>query len=152
MNFCDFLSANSIRILNDGTVRSRKKALEILAHMLSETDQALDQQMIFQKLLEREKLSTTALGNGIAIPHCRMPDIQKPCAAVLCLSPGIDYDTPDQAPVAMLFALLVPEDAVDEHLEILANLAKILNQPKIRQTLMKEVDGTQFLATLKSPL
>ena len=150
MNFHDFLPVESVRISANNSINSRKKVLETLANILAETNVGLDQQMVFRHLIEREKISSTALGNGIAIPHCRIDNISGPQAALLRISPGIDYDSPDQIPVTLFLALLVPQDAIEEHLEILANLAKILSKEDVRQALNQAADSNQILLILRS--
>ena len=150
MTFCDFLPAEAIRIAGGGAINSRKKVLETLAGLLVKNDQSLDPQTVFHHLIEREKLSSTALGNGTAVPHCRVSGLQSPQAALLRVSPGIDYDAPDQIPVTLFFALLVPEDAIEEHLKILAKLAETLNDENVRQNLNQAAHTEQILSIMRA--
>lgn len=111
-------------------IRSKKRAIQTLAELLSasvdhdeEDDEASDMD-IFDALITRERLGSTALGHGVALPHCRQADVKAPIAAMITLSEGIDYEAPDDQPVDILVGLLVPENCNDEHLKILAELAK----------------------------
>src|SRR5690606_40576631 len=92
-------------------------------------------QSIFESFVAREKLGSTGFGNGIAIPHCRMPGCEAPLSAVLRLDAPVDFDAIDGAPVDLLFVLLVPEAATDEHLELLRQIASMLDREEVRERL-----------------
>ncbi len=106
---------------------SKKTALEELSKLLANKDTTLSYIEVLDCLLAREKLGSTGLGNGIAIPHGRLKGGKKTIAAFMQLQYGIEYDAVDQAPVDLLFALLVPEDSTDEHLQILSHLAEMFS-------------------------
>lgn len=88
-------------------------------------------QDIYESLFAREKLGTTALGHGIAIPHGRVKACQKATAVLILLDEPIDYDAPDGQPVDIVFSILVPEQADNEQLRCLAEIAKVLSEPSI---------------------
>lgn len=108
-------------------VSSKKKALELLGQLaaprLSNTS-AFD---VFESLLQRERLGSTGIGYGIAIPHGRVADASKPVAILMTLAESIDFDAIDNQPVDIIFALLVPENQHEQHLHTLAAVAQRLN-------------------------
>jgi PTS system nitrogen regulatory IIA component len=106
---------------------SKKRVLEQLGQRLAEAVPDLNQDMVFDALLERERLGSTGLGKGIALPHARMPQISQALAAFIQLPEGIDFDAIDNEPVDLAFAMLVPEEATDEHLQLLAKLAQMFD-------------------------
>ncbi|NVJ49301.1 MAG: PTS IIA-like nitrogen regulatory protein PtsN [Gammaproteobacteria bacterium] len=117
---------NPERTLVCAQVTSKKRAFEILSETLSSSCQSLSEQQVLDSLFSRERLGCTALGNGIAIPHGRCGGCEQAVCAVLMLEEGVDYDAPDKQPVDILFAVLVPEQAHDEHLSALSNIATLL--------------------------
>jgi PTS system nitrogen regulatory IIA component len=106
---------------------SKKRVLEQLGQRLAETVPALTQDMVFDALLERERLGSTGLGKGIALPHARMTQVAKAVAAFIQLPKGVDFDAIDGQPVDLAFAMLVPKEATQEHLQLLAQLAKMFS-------------------------
>jgi UPF0042 nucleotide-binding protein len=92
-------------------------------------------QDVFEALIAREKLGSTGFGNGIAIPHCRLKGCEAPISALLHLEAPIDFDAIDGAPVDLLFVLLVPEAATDAHLELLRQIASMLDRKEVREKL-----------------
>lgn len=114
---------------------SKKRVLEQIASLVAAELAELDEQDIFESLIAREKLGSTGFGNGIAIPHCRLPGCHAPLSAVLRLDSAVDFDAIDGAPVDLLFVLLVPEAATDEHLELLRQIASMLDRSEVRERL-----------------
>ena len=114
---------------------SKKRVLEQIAKVIGQDLPELDTQSIFESFVAREKLGSTGFGNGIAIPHCRIPGCETPLSAVLRLEAPVDFDAIDGAPVDLLFVLLVPEAATDEHLELLRQIASLLDQETVRDRL-----------------
>ena len=114
---------------------SKKKALEQIANLISREVPELEMQDVYEALIAREKLGSTGFGNGIAIPHCRLPGCHAPLSAVLRLDSAVDFDAIDGAPVDLLFVLLVPEAATDEHLELLRQIASMLDRSEVRERL-----------------
>jgi PTS system nitrogen regulatory IIA component len=107
---------------------SKKRLFETLARIISDDQLSLSYDEVFSQLNTREKLGSTGLGEGIAIPHCRIGNCSQPTGALLTLAEPIDYDAPDNRPVDIVFALLVPEDANQQHLDTLAGLARLFHQ------------------------
>lgn len=114
---------------------SKKRALEILATTIAEDVPAIDADDLFRRLIARERLGSTGIGHGIAIPHCRVGNCEETLGALITLKEPIDFDAIDAEPVDVLFAMLVPEHAHDEHLQTLASLASVLNNASYRDSL-----------------
>lgn len=114
---------------------SKKAVLQHIASMIGKQVPDLDEQVVFESLIAREKLGSTGFGNGIAIPHCRLKGCSTPVSAVLHLEKPIDFDAIDGAPVDLLFVLLVPEAATDAHLELLRQIASMLDRDDVRKRL-----------------
>ena len=114
---------------------SKKKALEHIAELISKQVPELKRQDVYEALIAREKLGSTGFGNGIAIPHCRLKGCETPVSALLHLKAPIDFDAIDGAPVDLLFVLLVPQAATDAHLELLRQIASMLDRKEVRDKL-----------------
>lgn len=127
---------------------SKKRVLEQIAKVIGQDLPDLDPQTIFESLIAREKLGSTGFGNGIAIPHCRMPGCVSPLSAVLRLDAPVDFDAIDGAPVDLLFVLLVPEAATDEHLELLRQIASMLDREEVRERLRRAATGQDLYQTV----
>jgi nitrogen PTS system EIIA component len=104
---------------------SKKRSLETLGKLLADALPEFTSGEIFNSLIGRERLGSTGLGKGVALPHGRLQGLKQPIAAAMTLSDGVDFDAIDGQPVDLLFALLVPEESTDEHLQILARLAEM---------------------------
>ena len=107
---------------------SKKRLFETLARIISEDQISLSYDEVFSQLIAREKLGSTGLGEGIAIPHCRIGNCSQPLGILLTLDEPIDFDAPDNQPVDLIFALLVPDEAHQQHLDTLAGLARMFSQ------------------------
>lgn len=123
---------------------SQKRLFETVATIISEDAPALSTDAVYSALLAREKLGSTALGNGIAIPHCRLAGCDTAVGALITLAESIDFDAVDQQAVDLIFVLLVPEEANDEHLKILAGLARLLSQPEFCEGLRNADSDAQL--------
>ena len=123
---------------------SKKKVLEQIANLIGKEVPDLDSQTVFESLVAREKLGSTGFGNGIAIPHCRLKGCESPISALLHLDAPVDFDAIDGAPVDLLFVLLVPEAATDAHLELLRQIASMLDRKEVRDRL-RSADTKQAL-------
>ena len=133
MLLSDIIDIN--RISRDTDVLSKKRALEELSQLITKDQTQLDASGIFDSLISRERLGSTGVGYGIAIPHGRIKNCNKITGAFIQLNQGIDFDAIDNQPVDMLFALAVPEESTDEHLQILALLAAMFNDENFRKQL-----------------
>lgn len=127
---------------------SKKRVLEALAALLATSAPSLAEVDIFDSLLNRERLGSTGLGTGVAIPHGRMAGIDAPVGAMLTLRNGVDFDAVDRQPVDLLFALVVPEASTDEHLQILATLARMFSDHKLCEELRASQEPGQLLQVL----
>ena len=143
MMLTELLAAS--RITANTSISSKKKALEHLAGLLAEDSDALDAIEVFDALAAREKLGSTGFGDGIAIPHARVPHCMSPRCALVTLAPAIDFDAIDRQHVDILWALIVPEQATDEHLAILAAVAELLGNDANRQAIRAARTGEQLL-------
>ncbi len=130
----------SDHILLDVEVSSKKCLFEYVADLF-ETRIGLSHDMVFDSLLARERLGSTALGHGIAVPHGRIKGLKQASGALLRLRAPIAFDAPDNAPVALLFILLVPVQATDQHLQILGELAQVFSDKRLREALIGAPDA-----------
>jgi len=106
---------------------SKKRTLEIIAARVARQYPELDENQIFNNLVARERLGSTGIGQGIAIPHCRLEDCKRVVGALITLDESISFDAIDNEPVDLLFVLIVPQEATSEHLELLSQLAEKFN-------------------------
>ena len=120
---------------------SKKRVLEQISSLVAKELPELEQHYIFENLIAREKKGSTGFGNGIAIPHCRLSGLSSPLSAVLRLEQPVDFDAMDAQPVDLLFVLLVPEQATDEHLELLRQVAGLLDQSQLREKMRQASSG-----------
>ena len=125
---------------------SKKRAFEE-AGLLFENLHGLSRALVTDSLFARERLGSTGLGHGVAIPHGRIKGLKAPMAAVFSLAQSIGYDAPDEQPVSLLIFLLVPEAATQKHLEILSEIAELLSDSALRESI-KNSDSQQGLHQL----
>lgn len=123
----------------DVRAASKKAALEQAAQIIAECEPHLDARQLLRELLARERLGSTGLGGGIAVPHCRM-QCEQPLAAFIRLAQPIDFDAPDDRRVDLMFTLVVPRDAAQDHLDILSALVSLLNEPENPMRLRRAQD------------
>ena len=124
-------------------VTSKKRAFEE-AGLLFENLHGLSRALVTDSLFSRERLGSTGLGHGVAIPHGRIKGLKAPMAAVLQLEHPIGFDAPDERPVGLLIFLLVPEAATQKHLEILSEIAELLSDAALREQLTTAPDAAQL--------
>lgn len=117
------------------TANSRKRLLEYASDLLADRYE-LPARQLFDELMSRERLGSTGLGDGVAIPHCRLP-CDRVHAACLTLAAPVDYDAIDGEPVDLVFVLVVPPEETSAHLEILAVLARLYGNADNRSSLRK---------------
>lgn len=123
------LPAAQVLVQVDAT--SKKRAFEEIG-LLFENLHGLNRALVTDSLFARERLGSTGLGHGVAIPHGRIKGLKAPMAAVLQLAQPIGFDAPDEQPVSLLIFLLVPEAATQKHLEILSEIAELLSDADLR--------------------
>ena len=124
-------------------VTSKKRAFEE-AGLLFENLHGLSRALIADSLFARERLGSTGLGHGVAIPHGRIKGLKAPMAAVLQLRQPIGFDAPDEQPVNLLIFLLVPEAATQKHMEILSEIAELLSNADLRERI-RNADSVEQL-------
>lgn len=125
------------RTHNGLVAASKKRAIETAAIQIAESIDGLEASEIYEHLMGREKLGTTAIGHGIAIPHCRIKGCGEIVGSLFKLDNPVDFDAFDDEPVSVLFVLLVPTEEVDEHLQTLAMLARRFESAAYRISLME---------------
>ena len=126
-------------VVLDMLATSKKRAFE-QAGLLFENNHGLARSLVFDSLFARERLGSTALGQGVAVPHGRVKGLEQALAAFIRLAQPIAFDAPDGQPVSMLLCLLVPETATQQHLDILAELAQLMSNKALREALGTETD------------
>jgi len=122
---------------------SKKRAFEE-AGLLFESLHGLSRALITDSLFARERLGSTGLGHGVAIPHGRIKGLKSPMAALFQLATPIGFDAPDEQPVNLLIFLLVPEAATQKHLEILSEIAELLSDAPLRDHIRNSADAKQL--------
>ncbi|NQY27648.1 MAG: PTS sugar transporter subunit IIA [Piscirickettsiaceae bacterium] len=128
------VNAQNIRCQESNTF-SKKRILENLSQLLAKNTKVISADKIFQALLERERLGSTGLGKGVAIPHARIPGLTHTIAAMMTLTVPVNYESADNQPVDIIYGLLVPADDGGDHLEHLASLVSSFREPQICQSI-----------------
>ncbi|NYT37574.1 PTS sugar transporter subunit IIA [Allopusillimonas soli] len=126
-------------VVLDLPATSKKRAFE-QAGLLFENNQGIARTTVFHSLIARERLGSTALGHHVAVPHGRIKDLKEPCAAFMRLADPVRFDTADGRMASLLFFLLVPESATQLHLDLLAEIARLMADANLRQVLATETD------------
>jgi PTS system nitrogen regulatory IIA component len=129
MLISDLLSPERIRC--DVQSSSKKRLLEVISEELARDTSEFSKREIFESLIARERLGSTGLGNGVAIPHGRVKGSQHVQAAFIRLKKPVPFDAVDGQPVDLLFCLAVPEDCGEDHLKLLAQVAELFSDPEI---------------------
>ena len=133
------------RVYCNAPVASKKRALELLGELIAGGQEVINERVVFDCLLARERLGSTGLGHGVALPHGRLGQHQQAIGAFISLGESIDFDALDQQPVHLIFALLVPEHYTDEHLKIIAFLAEMFSDRAFCQQLTDaQTDASLF--------
>lgn len=127
MNLNQLIAPDRVICLHD--ISSKKRLLEKLSQLLAQGALGLNHGDIFNRLVERERLGSTGLGHGVALPHGRIQHLDQSIGAFIRLEHAVNFDSIDGQPTDLLFALLVPEHHTDEHLQILASLAGMFSNP-----------------------
>ncbi|RLA80511.1 MAG: PTS sugar transporter subunit IIA [Deltaproteobacteria bacterium] len=139
-----------VEILDEGAIveeissRDKKGVLEELVGVLVKEGRVPDGKEAIQVLLEREKLGSTGIGEGIAIPHGKLPDLKNVVCAFGRSRSGIDFEAVDNRPVHLFFLLLAPENSAGEHLKALARISRLLKDNHFRQRLLEAKDKKEI--------
>ena len=124
-----------VNVLVDLDVASKKRVFEQVGQLF-ENNQSIGRREVFDSLFAREKLGSTGLGQGVAIPHGRIKELKEAVGAVVRMRQPIPFDAPDQQNVTIIFVLLVPDRATDLHLQILSELAQMFSDKGFRERLL----------------
>lgn len=135
------------RIALDMDITSKKRLFEQIGLMI-ENENRIARATVFDALFAREKLGSTGLGMGVAIPHGRLKQLRDTVAVFVRAKEGIPFEAPDDAPVKLVFAMLVPEHATEQHLNMLSELTQIFSNSELRETLMTTDDPQLILQLL----
>lgn len=147
MKITDFL--DSSRIIPNLKGGDKQGILKEMADWLASQDPSLNAHRLFETVLEREKVSTTAIGEGVAIPHGKVPGIRR-VSGVFARSPqGVDFDSLDGGLTYLFFLLAAPEDSTADHLKALARISRLLKDSAFRARLMKEETREKIFAAIK---
>jgi PTS system nitrogen regulatory IIA component len=145
MPLLDFLSPQAV--LAALRVNGKKQALhELASHSARLT--GLEERVVFEALLQRERLGSTGIGEGIAIPHGKLPGLDRLFGLAARLEKPIDFEALDGQPVDILFLLLAPEDAGADHLKALSRIARVLRQPGLVERVRATRDAAALYAVL----
>jgi PTS system nitrogen regulatory IIA component len=147
MNISSLLSPTTVLCLHNST--SKKRILEDISEHLGGQFPSINANTIFSALISREKLGSTGIGNGIAIPHCRIPDCNHIIAMLITLEKSIDFDAIDSQPVDVIFVLLVPEDDNDNHLKTLAKVAETFSDEKTLSNVRHATSNEELLQAVQ---
>ena len=149
MNINEMLSDDALLINFDGT--SKKQVLEELSK-LAEIKLGINSRILIENLTKREKLGSTAVGNGVAIPHANLNNINKPYVFVSTLVNGLDFNATDDMPVDIIFLLLAPEDQGSEHLQALALISRLLRNKELTTKLRGCKSSESALAVISQSI
>ncbi|MCP3178080.1 MAG: PTS sugar transporter subunit IIA [Desulfuromonadales bacterium] len=135
MKIADFLNASAIA--DDLKAKGKNDVLAELTDTIVHTDKSLDRDEVMRVLLEREKLGSTGIGDGVAIPHGKLKNISNLLISFGRSRDGVDFDSMDGKPAHLFFLLIAPEESVGIHLKTLARISKLLKNPQVRQRLLQ---------------
>jgi PTS system nitrogen regulatory IIA component len=142
MEISTLLAAGHIHC--DVAVSSKKRAMDVLSGLLVAAGAPLSETEIFNGLITRERLGSTGLGHGVAIPHGRFSDLNQTIAILVRFAQPVDYDAIDGEPVDLVVALMVPERSTDEHLQLLAALAEMFSNERMRNSLRQAATAQEI--------
>ncbi|HEX4781338.1 MAG TPA: PTS sugar transporter subunit IIA [Usitatibacter sp.] len=139
-------------VVLDMDVSSKKRLFEQIG-LIFENSRQIPRLRVFDSLFDREKLGSTGLGYGVAIPHGRIKTLKEPACAFVRTAAPIPFESPDGQPVNLVFAMLVPEHATEAHLELLSELAQMFSDPHLREALAatQDIQAAHRLITEWSP-
>lgn len=144
-NLAKILSANNVVL--DLEVSSKKRAFE-QAGLIFENNCGIARSLVSDNLFARERLGSTGLGHGVAVPHGRIKGLKAPLAAFVRLKEAIPFESPDGQPVNLLVFLLIPDQVTQQHLEILSEIAEMFSDENFRNLLATDADTTSAHARI----
>jgi len=131
------------RVLAGTRVSSKKRLLELISETLAQKNKDLSSREIFESLCAREHLGSTALGNGVAMPHGRITGTQGVEALFLQLAKPLPFDADDGKPVDLIFALAVPQHCTEDHSKLLSSIAERFSEPELLEQLREASDSNE---------
>jgi len=137
------------KIFIDTEVTSKKKLLEMIANIVADRSN-LAQSTIYNNLLSRERLGSTGLGKGFAVPHARVPELDQTIGCFFRLKEPVNFESPDNQPVDLVFTIVIPEEATEEHLLILSSLARVFSQSEVCQAIRDAVGKEEIEQIIQS--
>ena len=129
--------------------RSKDEVIQELAGVVAARHPEIDRRRLVQALEDREKLNSTALGEGIAIPHGKLPGLKRVVAAFGRSPAGVDFSSLDAKPTYLFFLLVAPEDSAGAHLKALARISRLLKDESFRQRLMTAASGAELFRAIR---
>ncbi|MEM1413218.1 MAG: PTS IIA-like nitrogen regulatory protein PtsN [Pseudomonadota bacterium] len=142
----DLISAESV--LPQVRTSSKKRLLEVISRALAKEDESLNAREVFESLCARERLGSTGLGKGVAIPHGRVSGSSRVQAVFIRLAKPLAFDASDGQPVDLLFALAVPEHCTTDHLKLLAEIAEKFSDDELLRQLREAGDANELVELL----
>ncbi len=137
------------RVIAGHTAGSKKRLFEELAGLLANAGRLIDKATVFRGLLDRERLGSTVLGHGVALPHTRISDLEQPIGALIILDTPVNFE--DTEVVQIACALLVPAKSSDDYLKLVARLAELFSQARFREALLAAPDSLHAHTLLDLP-
>jgi PTS system nitrogen regulatory IIA component len=139
------------RVRTGLTISDKEAALRTIASLLCAPDNAANEEVVYDVLVERERLASTGIGSGVAIPHGRYDGVDELRAAVVVCPQGVDFDAVDHLPVTILVGIVGPRSMPQKHLAALAGVSRVLRDDQKRATLIKAADDAEAYRTLVGP-
>ena len=133
---------NPAHVLVDLPASSKKRLFE-QAGLLFENHDGIARSLVFDSLFARERLGSTGLGQGVAIPHGRIKGLKEALGALVRLAQPVPFESPDGQPVSLAFVLLVPEKATEKHLQLLSELAQMFCDKALREAIARAADAAE---------
>ena len=136
-------------IFLDTEITSKKKLLELIANIVADRTQ-LSESAIYNNLLNRERLGSTGLGQGFAVPHARLENLDHTMGFLFRLNDAVNFESPDNQPVDLVFTIIIPEQATEEHLIILSSLAGIFSRPEVCEAIRSAASKEEIAQIIES--
>ena len=137
------------RIFLDTEISSKKKLLELIANIVADQTR-LAESLIYNNLLNRERLGSTGLGHGFAVPHARLENLDKTIGCLFRLKEPVNFEAPDNQPVDLVFTIVIPQEATEEHLLILSSLARIFSQTDVCDAIRGATSRDEIIQIIKA--
>jgi PTS system nitrogen regulatory IIA component len=147
MTISALLSPQSIFLNTE--ITSKKKLLELIANIVADRTQ-LSESAIYNNLLNRERLGSTGLGLGFAVPHARLENLDNTMGFLFRLKDAVNFESPDNQPVDLVFTIIIPEQATEEHLIILSSLASIFSRPEVCEAIRSAASKEEIAQIIES--